>query len=439
MAIKLLTILAAVYFVLAIIAILNYLRISLDFNSSYTTEEFAKLSEEPFVSIIVPTYNEEINIVKCLESLRSLEYSNFEIILSDGGSADRTVELAKPYVDKIVIDERVPDGWVGKNYGCHIAYKIAQGDLLLFTDADTYHKPDSLSKIVSILKQKNAGLISFLPYQKLEKWWESIIPVYFFLSNIAASGKRSINNPEKSDSYLAIGQYLLFTREAYEEIGGHLNLKGSIIEDFAFARVVKTELKSLYFMDNNNLVFARMYPNSVKHCWTGFKKTLYAGTKLTPPRRILADVIHCLWGIASPIAVTLSVLFGSTLMIILSSITYCIYPIIMWSFWRKKGRHYWITYLFLPLLMLIFIFTMIVSTLEIVINNKTTWKGRTYQPNLKAGLEISSTNPITNYETLGQLETDLEIELNLPIVKGVNQSSSYSDNSRFLTNQSFKE
>ncbi|NPE09442.1 MAG: glycosyltransferase [Asgard group archaeon] len=64
--------------------------------------------EQPFVSIIVPTYNEESNIALCLQSLKELNYSRYEIIVSDGGSTDRTVEMAKSFVDKVVIDKIVP-------------------------------------------------------------------------------------------------------------------------------------------------------------------------------------------------------------------------------------------------------------------------------------------------------------------------------------------
>ncbi|NHJ04397.1 MAG: glycosyltransferase [Candidatus Heimdallarchaeota archaeon] len=411
MALNLLTILAIIYLSIVIISFIYYILITIDYQSSYSTEEFAKLIDEPFVSVIVPTFNEESNIVKCLKSLRSLDYSNYEIILSDGGSIDSTIELAAPFVDKIIIENEVPDNWVGKNYGCNLAYKVARGDILLFTDADTYHEPDSLSKTVSVLKQKNAGLVSLLPYQRLEKWWESIIPIYYILSHVASQGKKNVNNPEKSDCYMASGQYLLFDREIYERIGGHENLKGSIVEDFAFARVIKMETKALYYMDNHNLISARMYPDSVKHCWTGIKKCLYAGTKLTPPRRIIFTLLHILWGIFSPIAIAISVLFGTNLMIVLSSVSFVIYTIIMWTFWRGKGKHYWIAYMFLPFLMLVFITAMTVSTIEIILKNTTTWKGRTYRPNLKAGLEGSDYYAFKEIQHLGQLETDIEVEM----------------------------
>ena len=108
MNVSLLTILAIVYLVIAIISIIYFILITFERPDILFQEEFGKLSEEPFVSIIVPTYNEENNILTCLHSLKMLDYSNYEIILSDGGSNDRTVELAKPYVDKGLVEETLP-------------------------------------------------------------------------------------------------------------------------------------------------------------------------------------------------------------------------------------------------------------------------------------------------------------------------------------------
>ena len=81
--------------------------------------------ESPFVSIIVPTYNEESNIVECLKSLKALNYPKYEVILTDGGSTDRTVEVAEGIPDKVVVDGTLPDGWIGKSWGCHLAVQKA--------------------------------------------------------------------------------------------------------------------------------------------------------------------------------------------------------------------------------------------------------------------------------------------------------------------------
>ncbi len=382
-----LTILCIIYLVNTIIGLLYYLLISIRGNEKLTDSYLSNAKKEPFVSIIIPTYNEERNIEKCLHSLRKLNYSRYEVIVSDGGSNDNTVQKAKPLADKIVIEKELPDGWIGKNYGCHIGYEEAEGDILLFTDADTIHHPNSLRIMVSMLLEKKIGLLTSFPYQELRKWWESIVPIYFFLSHLTSGGLGKVNDPKEHDSFLGVGQYLLFTREAYEKIGGHVRIKGSIIEDYAFARLAKTQLHSLFYTPANKLITAHMYPESFRHCWTGFKKVLFAGTKLTPSRKIAITLIYCLISIFSPVMIILIALYSTSIGLLVTTIT--IHLVILATFatfWNNKGRHFWVTYVFFPYLMLVFIFTMIASTLELVIAKKTIWKGRKYEPDLYAGL-----------------------------------------------------
>ncbi|MBN2154926.1 MAG: glycosyltransferase [Candidatus Lokiarchaeota archaeon] len=386
MDITILNVLATIYFSIEIIILFYYGGITFGYDSNGFDFKSSRY-DLPFVSIIIPAYNEEKNIGKCLKSLKSLDYPNYEIVLVDGGSKDSTVDVASQYLDPdcIKISERLPEGWVGKSWACHLGYQAAKGELLLFTDADTEHKPESLRKLVCISKETNAGLLTLLPYQKMSKYWESIVPVYYFMSHVASGGSKNVNNRKNQGSFLASGQYMLFTRQAYEESGGHESIKGSIVEDYAFARVIKTKLGSLYYLENHELVSSRMYPESIKHCWTGIKKVLYAGTRITSPKKILISTLFVLWGIFTPFAILLSIHYHTSLFILITGGIYILHLLVFAHYWNKKGRHYYITYLFLPILEVVFILTMIFSTLEILFKKTTEWKGLTYKPDLDAG------------------------------------------------------
>jgi cellulose synthase/poly-beta-1,6-N-acetylglucosamine synthase-like glycosyltransferase len=363
--------------------------------------------EEPFVSIIVPTYNEEKNIANCLQTLKDLEYSKYEIILSDGGSKDKTVEIARKFIDHIIVDERLPKGWIGKNYGCHLGYKEAKGDYLLFVDADTKHTPHSLKHFMKISLERNAALVSVFPFQRIKRWWEAINPVLYFASYLTYGGNNSVNDPRKKNSHTASGQYMLFKREDYEKIGGHEYLKGSIVEDLALSRRVKRKLGRLFFIDGSKLVTTRMYPDSPKQCWNGWKKCLYPGTKLTQPRRITGSLMWFLWGLMAPVAVILSALYAPSWYYLLPAcILYVLDAFAIFIYWHRKGTHQWVTYVFFPIVVLMFCILLGYSALELVISKKTTWRGREYEPDLFAGsLKVANSNG------LGQLPTDIEIEL----------------------------
>ena len=85
------------------------------------------------LSIILPTYNNEITIEECLRSLREQNFSNkdYEILLIDGGSDDKTLEIAKKYKVNIVKNpHRIEE------QARIIGIKIARGEILAFIDAD---------------------------------------------------------------------------------------------------------------------------------------------------------------------------------------------------------------------------------------------------------------------------------------------------------------
>jgi glycosyltransferase involved in cell wall biosynthesis len=83
------------------------------------------------ISVVVPALNEEEWIVSCLESLTSQSYDDYELIVVDGGSSDRTVELAEQYADRVIV-YKGPVG-AARNLGA----RGSRGEILAFMDADT--------------------------------------------------------------------------------------------------------------------------------------------------------------------------------------------------------------------------------------------------------------------------------------------------------------
>lgn len=85
------------------------------------------------VSVIVPTWNEEKYLPRCLLSLVDQKDTEpFEIIVVDGGSADQTVKIAEKYADKVLVKPGLPVG-AARNLGV----KNAESEILAFIDADT--------------------------------------------------------------------------------------------------------------------------------------------------------------------------------------------------------------------------------------------------------------------------------------------------------------
>jgi len=99
--------------------------------------------EKPFISVIIPSLNEEDYIENTLRTLRNQDYKGkYEIILADAMSTDKTVQIAKGYTDRIITVKRKGIA-AGKNAGA----KVAKGNILLFIDSDTLPSPNLLSNI----------------------------------------------------------------------------------------------------------------------------------------------------------------------------------------------------------------------------------------------------------------------------------------------------
>ena len=117
-------------------------------------------STSPKISVIVPARDEEKNISNCLEYLAKQTYPNFEIISVDDRSTDKTPDLLKNFQKNTAVSfktvriEKLPPRWTGKNYAMFTGSKAATGQWLLFTDADTTHKPESLQTAIFQAREK---------------------------------------------------------------------------------------------------------------------------------------------------------------------------------------------------------------------------------------------------------------------------------------------
>lgn len=116
---------------------------------------------KPEISIVVPTLNEEGYIEDALTSLKSqFTPKEYEIIVCDGFSTDRTVEIAKKYADKIVYENKRTIS-AGRQTGA----KAAQGDVIVCAGADVFVEPEWLDTLTRPIFGKThvASIGSVLP------------------------------------------------------------------------------------------------------------------------------------------------------------------------------------------------------------------------------------------------------------------------------------
>ncbi len=106
------------------------------------------------LSIIIPTLNEEKYLPKLLKSIKKQNFSDYEIIIADAGSKDKTIEVAKTEGVKLV-KGGLPS--CGRNRGA----KFAKAGLLLFLDADVFLPEFFLQKSLREFKERKLAIASF--------------------------------------------------------------------------------------------------------------------------------------------------------------------------------------------------------------------------------------------------------------------------------------
>jgi glycosyltransferase involved in cell wall biosynthesis len=229
-------------------------------------------TRRPAVSVIIPARNEEACLGACLQSLVSQEDIGCEIIVVDDHSTDRTREIASSFPGqgvRVIAAGSLPRGWTGKNNAVTAGARSAVGEWLLFTDADTVHLPGSLARSLSEAKRHSAALLSYSPQQVVKTFAEkAVMPVIF--AELAATFRPAQVSDPKSPAAAANGQYILITREAYDAVGGHVAVAGSLLEDVALARAVKRSGRRIFFRYAGDAVRTRMYRSfaQLREGWT---------------------------------------------------------------------------------------------------------------------------------------------------------------------------
>jgi glycosyltransferase involved in cell wall biosynthesis len=220
----------------------------------------------PRVSIIVPARNEETYIRKCVDSLVKQDYPDFEIILVNDESSDKTLEIMYEYkisnsTIQVVNVNQPGDDWMGKNWACYQGYLKSSGNLLLFTDADSYHSENTMSLAVQNLNHYLLDAITIMPRLICNDFFTQVtLPLLttFLHTNFSPL---KVNDAKSKVGYF-FGSYFIIKRNTYEKIGSHAAVKHEIIEDGALGKKVKEENFKMKMLRGESYVHAIWARNS---------------------------------------------------------------------------------------------------------------------------------------------------------------------------------
>ncbi|MEX2605049.1 MAG: glycosyltransferase family 2 protein [Gracilimonas sp.] len=260
--------------------------------------EFKSLSEQdsysgkkaPLVSICIPARNEEAVIERCVTSVLKQSYPNFEVLVLNDNSTDRTTEILNNLSGIItnlhhLIGKPKPDDWHGKPWACQQLSTHAAGKYLVFIDADVWLEEDAITKAVQALKTSDT--ITVWPKQIVAGFFEKLtIPMIYFGLYTLLPAKYVERNPRWLPKHLspkiapkfaaACGQFIAFNRKAYDEIGGHASVKQEIVEDVELSKLIKQNGLTITMYDGVGTVNCRMY-RSHSDIFSGLRKNFFTG------------------------------------------------------------------------------------------------------------------------------------------------------------------
>jgi glycosyltransferase involved in cell wall biosynthesis len=340
------------------------------------------------LSVIIPARNEEQSLPTCLASLLIQSEPGFalgqqwEIIVVNDDSTDKTREIAaKAAADHegvIILDAPPLDlsnrgGFTGKSNACWTGAQAARGGHLLFTDADTIHETNDISRALREADRYKAVLLSYSPRQIVSGFWQHAVMPLVFSELASVYPSKKVNDPVSSLA-AANGQFILVERDAYFSVGGHRSIGKDILEDVALANNIKRGPRIIRFRYAPEALSTRMY-KTTSEMIEGWTKNL---ALLFPKPVALA-----LWRILD-----LLLFFG------LPALAWSIYWLqpwqrsvllllwirTLWRFYSRVARSNFpwfdvaISILGIPL----FVYLLVRSVIHHRIKKNIAWKGRTY-------------------------------------------------------------
>ena len=233
----------------------------------------------PRVSVLIPARNEEANIGACIEGFLVQKYDNFEICVLDDQSTDRTGAIIEAFCEqhpevRAMRGASLPSGWMGKNWACHQLSQHADGEILIFTDADNRPAPNAIVNTVAYMQKFELGLLSAFPEKVTLTLTEKlVVPVVDMF--VYAGLPLWLTYVSRFPSLAAAsGLWIAFTRNAYRQIGGHQAVSNQIVEDVELSRLAKQSGIKILTSAGTRVVCCRMYA-SFSEVWHGFSKNLF--------------------------------------------------------------------------------------------------------------------------------------------------------------------
>ena len=246
----------------------------------WLTPDAAPIPTAETLSVVMPARNEAVDLAAALHSILAQEGVHLEVTVVNDHSTDRTGAIADaiartdPRV-RVIHDPPLPPGWLGKSNAMQQGAAGATGDYLLFADADVLHAPTCFATALRAMRESACDFFSLLPRLENRTVWEHAnIPLYVFgiVKLLAIPGLEDPASPNA----VASGALMLVKARVFRAVGGFREVKGEMLDDVGFARLLKARRYRVGFRLAPECARVRLFKTNREAFWGTTKNILVA-------------------------------------------------------------------------------------------------------------------------------------------------------------------
>jgi 4,4'-diaponeurosporenoate glycosyltransferase len=318
------------------------------------------------VTIIIPARNEAQRLPGLLGPLTDGLPDVAKIVVVDDHSTDGTGEVARRYPGvRVLSAPDLPEGWTGKTWACHTGAQIAAPGDLVFLDADVEMRPEALARGLAMRKERG-GLVSVWPYHRVVHAYEHLSAL-FNVTAFMGMGAGSLFPPRNLRE--AAGPMIVTTTVDYARVGGHVAVRGDVVEDLRLGRLYAEAGFPVAVLAGGKDVAFRMYGEGFLSLVRGCLRSLGRGAAVLSPTRItgIAYWMTCACG---------PFFWAGGLSTWPSIILAAMFAVQMWVIFRQMGSFGVLDAVLYPVHILFFILVLILGIFRVRVSRRVQWRGR---------------------------------------------------------------
>jgi len=337
---------------------------------------FPRINEEeyPSATVIVAARNEEENILRCLESLDKIIYpiEKLEIIIVDDNSTDQTGEIidtfisGKPKFKKIKAKKEIGK-LKGKTNALANAIEIAEGEIILTTDADCAVSPTWVSTTASYYAP-DVAIVDGYTTQTAGGFFSGMQAIDFIYLQTVGAGTINLQMPIS-----CIGNNMSYRKKAYLEVGGYEKIPFSVTEDFQLLNAINDLKKyKIIFPINPDALVTSLPCKNLRELYRQKKRWSIGGLGVP-----LSGYLVLVFGFLANVSLLLTPFFFSPVWLYLALIK------IIFDFFLVYNSHKTLRITdrlkyFIPFQIYYVLYVFFIPFMLIFLNHKVVWKGREY-------------------------------------------------------------